>query len=72
MIRFEVFGRPIGVARLNGEWVAYHLGVEGKHRRASDVIIPEFVEDAQLTQFLEDLCHEWASPDRPLVRRLSE
>ena len=57
---------------MNGEWVAYHLGVEGKHRRANDVIIPAFFEDAQLTRFLEDLCHEWASQDRPLVRRLSE
>lgn len=72
MIRFEVFGRSIGVERTHGEWIAYYLGGEGKQRRAHDVIIPAFVEEAELAQFLEDPCHEWATPTRTEVRRISE
>ena len=70
MIRFEVFGNAIGVERAEGEWVAYHLGSEGKRRRAPGVIIPPFVDESGLVQALDDLCHEWATPTNPDVRRL--
>ena len=72
MIRFDVFGRLIGVERIGGEWQAYHLEGEGKRRRAPGVIIPTFVEEDDLAQYLADLCHERARPETPDVRRLPE
>lgn len=67
--RFDVFGRIIGVVFKNGAWVAYHIGQEGKRRRA-DFEIPPFVTPDELLQYLDDLFHENASPVRPCVVKL--
>jgi hypothetical protein len=72
MIRFDVFGRPIGVERKGEQWVAYELGGEGKRCLAPGIVIPAFVEEAELQQYLADFCHEWATPDHREVRPVAE
>lgn len=67
MIRFNVFGRIIGVTREEGEWRAVYFGSDGKHRPAPDVIIPPDVAEAELVRYLGDMFHESASPENPDV-----
>lgn len=64
--RFDVFGRRMAIARSDGAWVAYLLGVEGKRRRAV-FEIPDCVAADELAQYLDDLFHEDASRERPSV-----
>ena len=52
MIRFDVFGRIIGVTREEGEWRAVYVGEDGKHRTASDVAIPPWLQESELRRFL--------------------
>lgn len=68
-IRFNVFGRIVLIERKQNEWHAYYPGTDGKRRPAS-FVIPSFIEDGELEQFLGDLFHESASPNNPEVVRL--
>lgn len=67
MLRFDVFGRDVGVFRENGQWRAVFLGREGKNRAAPAIVIPPDLPRTELARFLGDLFHESASPDRPHV-----
>ena len=70
MLRFDVFGREIGVVRQDGAWRAVFVGKEGKHRTAPGVTIPPDLPASDLARFLADLFHEAARPDRPEVTAL--
>lgn len=70
MLRFDVFGRAIGIDRREGEWRAFYLGADGKRREATDVLIPPTLTESELPRFLADLFHESATPERREVRRL--
>lgn len=70
MLRFNVFGRVMGVARAQGEWKAVYIGTDGKNREAHDVVIPSSVTASELTAYLADIFHESASPENPEVIRL--
>lgn len=72
MLRFDVYGREIGVTRVNDEWMAVYIGEAGKHRSAPGVAIPPWVTESDLVRFLADLFHESASPARPDVIRLPD
>ena len=50
-------------------WQAYRVGADGK-RTPSGFVIPDFVEEHELAQFLEDLFHESASPHNGDVHRI--
>ncbi|MBN3852038.1 hypothetical protein G3N59_01470 [Paraburkholderia sp. Ac-20340] len=67
--RFDVFGRQMAIVRSESGWVAYLIGTEGKRRRAA-FEIPDFIAADELMQYLDDLFHEDASPQRPTVERL--
>ena len=69
-LRLDLFGRPVLVERRGGGWQAYYLGVEGKRRPAHDMVIPDELSEAQIPEYLADLCHEWASERHPTVRRI--
>ena len=69
-LKFDVFGRPVIVMRIDGGWKAFYPGAEGKRRLAADIVIPPHVADDELCQYLADLCHEWASSRHPDVRQL--
>jgi hypothetical protein len=60
-IKFDVFGREVLVARIEGGWQAFYVGNEGKRRLARDIIIPGNVVESNLLQNLDDLRHEWAT-----------
>lgn len=70
-IRLEVFGRPMLVERAGSGWQLFYLGTDGKRSRASDVMIPDFVAEDELAQYLADIFHESATPKHPGVRRLA-
>jgi len=69
LLRFNVFGTLVGVERSGNDWKAYYLGAEGK-RRPADFVVPEFVLEAELAQYLADLFHESATPGNSEVRLL--
>lgn len=69
MMRFEVYGRRIGVWRCRAEWRSVLIGADGK-LGSSGVVIPDFIEEAGIGQFLSDLFHESARPGMPDVRRI--
>jgi hypothetical protein len=67
--RFNVFGRIYLVRREAGLWQAYAVGADGKRAPAA-FVIPDFIEDAELEQYLFDLFHESATPGNGDVRRI--
>lgn len=69
VLRFQVFGHAIGVERSETGWHVFYLGNEGK-RRPADFVIPEFIDESELLQFLADMLHESASPSHPDAQRL--
>ena len=58
--------------RLKNEdgWQVFYLGSEGKRRAARDIVVPANVEESKLTQYLDDLCHEWATDRNKCVIRI--
>jgi hypothetical protein len=68
-LRFNVFGRLYLVRREHGLWQAYALGADGKRSRAA-LVIPDFIEESELEQYLYDLFHESAAPGNGDVRRV--
>lgn len=70
MVRFDVFGREIGILRSGDEWRAVYIGPDGKHRPANDVMIPSSLAGSELETYLADVFHESASPAHPNVTRL--
>lgn len=68
--RFLVFGRTVEVQREGALWQAYRVGADGK-RTLAGFVIPDFVQEHELAQFLEDLFHESASPHNGDVRRIA-
>lgn len=68
MHRFDVFGRRIGIVRVETGWAAFVLGEDGK-RRPADFPVPAFLAEEDLQQYLADLFHESASRAHPEVTR---
>ena len=69
-MKLNVFGRLVEVARDGTSWKAFYLGNEGKRRLAEDIIIPPHIQEEQIIEYVADLCHEWATPNRNEVRKL--
>lgn len=68
-IRIDVFGQVVALQRRDGAWSAFFVAGDGK-RRPADFVVPDFVEEGELEQFLFDLFHESATPGNGDVRRL--
>ena len=68
-LRFNVFGRLIAISGTQGTRSAFVLGAEGK-RRLADFIIPDFLAEEDLCQYLADLFHESATPSNGDVYQL--
>jgi len=60
-LRFNVFGRLFVIAGGPGAWTPYSLGPDGK-RGPAGFIIPNFLSEEELCQYLGDLFHESATP----------
>ncbi len=69
--RFDVYGKMIlCVTRSHGHWEVRQLVADGK-RMLSDVVIPPAIQVESLERYLEELFHEWSTPERPEVIRLA-
>jgi hypothetical protein len=68
-LRFNVFGRIVAIQREGAMWQAYAVGPDGKRSPAA-FVVPDFVEEDDLEQYLFDLFHESATPSNGDVRRI--
>jgi hypothetical protein len=68
--RFNVLEKIVLVGRDAQSWAAFLEGADGK-RRPAEFVIPDFIADDELTQYLEDLFHESATPTNGDVQRLA-
>jgi hypothetical protein len=68
-LKFDVFGRALVVERAGQNWVVYS-SAEGRRSLEPEVVIPQAVSESELAQYLTDLFHVLATPDRPCVRRI--
>jgi len=69
MIRFNVFGRILSVRREGKSWRVSSVGADGKLGQ-TDIVIPDFVAESELEQYLADIFHERARPGMEDVRRI--
>ena len=67
--RFNVFGRIYSIERKDARWVAFLHGADGK-RGPAGFVVPDFVPEDELEQYLYDLFHESATPTNGGVRRV--
>ena len=68
-LRFNVFGRIVQVQREGALWQAYSVGADGK-RAPAGFVVPDFVGEDEMEQYLFDLFHESATPANGDVRRI--
>ena len=69
-LKFDVFGRDVLILERDGGWEVFYLGSEGKRRPAKDITVPSNISESKMTQYLDDLCHEWATGRNNSVRRV--
>ena len=69
-LKFDVFGRAVLIVETEGGWEAHYLGNEGKRRPARDIIVPSNIDESEIAQYLDDLCHEWATDRNNSVKRV--
>jgi len=69
-LRFSVFGRQVIVAESKIEWATFYVGADGKRRPATDIVVPHDMAESDIEQYLDDLCHEWATERYRNVKRL--
>jgi len=69
--KYNIFGREVLIERSQNRWATFYQGSEGKRRNA-EIFVPPEITEVELTQYLTDLCHEWATERHPSVVRLGE
>ena len=69
-MKVSAFGRRLDIQRIAGSWVVLAPGTDGKRRRLPDIVIPAELGQDELTGFLDDLLHEWATAENPAVAEL--
>ena len=69
-LKFDVFGRDVLIVESGGGWEAFYLGSEGKRRPARGIIVPPNIVESKMIQYLDDLCHEWATDRNNSVKRV--
>ncbi len=66
---FAVYGQRVAIVGEHGAWTAFLLGADGK-RRPAGFIVPDFLAEDELCQYLADLFHESATPANGDVTRI--
>ena len=69
MLRFDVFGMRVGIAKEGAAWKAYYLGNAGR-KRPADFSVPAHLGEEELPRYLTALFREASSPQHPRVVRL--
>ena len=67
--RFNIFGGLFDIERTGGSWSVLAVGHDGK-RSPAHFVVPEFVADDELEQYLFDLFHEEAAYKRGGIFRV--
>ena len=67
---FNVFGRIVQVERAADGWRTWAIGNDGK-RAPGGFVVPDFIAEPELEQYLFDLFHENATPGKGDVRRIA-
>ncbi len=71
-MKLEVFGQRIEAIRTEKCWKIFYLGTDGKKRPASDIVVPWSIQEEDLVRYLDDLRHEYATPENPGIRVLNQ
>lgn len=71
-IKIDVFGCLMLAERTASGWLSFDFGSDGKRSLATAIVIPDFVSNRELDQYLADIFHESATRKHPAVRRLPE
>lgn len=72
-MKLDIFGKQeMEVVRRNGERLAFYCGNEGKKRKAQGVIIPGSLSECEVVEYIDDLFHEWATPEKSSVKMISK
>jgi len=69
-LKFDVFGKHVLIVETDDGWEAFYLGNEGKRRVANEITVPSSISESEMIQYLDDLCHEWATDRNNSVRRV--
>lgn len=68
-MKLDIFGKKeMEVVHHNGEWLAFYLGNEGKKRKAQGIIIPSSLSEQEVVEYIDDLFHELATPEKSFVK----
>lgn len=71
MPRYNVFGRIVIIQREGAAWQVYAVGADGK-RAPAPFVVPDFLQEDEIEQYLFDLFHENATPGKGDVRRIGD
>ena len=69
-MKLNVFGRMVMAEKSATGWQIFYLSADGKRRPADDLLVPDFVTESELEDFIADLCHEWATEKFSQVQRI--
>jgi len=71
-MKLDVFGRKMLAEHTTSGWQLFDVGPDGKRSLARDIVIPDFISESELDQYLGDVFHESATKKHPGVRRLAD
>jgi hypothetical protein len=70
-IKFDVFGKRLSVQRKNDQWLVFADSGTGLLTRVHEIAIPADLSESELAGYLDDIFHENASDQYPVVVKLS-
>ncbi len=62
---YDIF--VLEITQENGRWTAFRVG-EGTRIPDYDLIVPQDLDESELTTFLDDMFHELARPGKDIKR----
>lgn len=68
-LRFSIYGQRVDIERVGSSWRVLSVGPDGQ-RSPARFVVPDFIEQQELVQYLEDLFHENAMPHNGDVRQI--
>ncbi len=66
-IKLKAYGKRIDIEFIDGEWIAFYIGGDGKRLRASNLAIPPDLDRDEVATYIADLLHESATERNPDV-----
>lgn len=66
-IKLNAYGKRIDVEFIDGKWIAFYRGGDGKRMRAANLAIPPDLERDEVVTYIADLLHESATERNPDV-----